>query len=90
MKILTSYHQLRNFKESPDGSSDSELSDDDEPNSPSKETLVAESDRYSDCSADGNDLLVIPSSDEEIFSEDADNIPLAVRIERLNKKKKNL
>jgi len=87
MKTSTSYHQLRNFKEIPDGSSDFELSVDDEPNSSSKQTLVAESDSYSDCSADGNDLLVIPFSDEEIFSEDADNIPLAVRIERLNKKK---
>jgi len=90
MKTSKFYHQLRYIKQIPDGSSDSELSDDDEePKAFSTQILVAESDSNSDCSDDENDLLVIPASDEEILSEDEDNIPLAVRIEQLNKKKKS-
>lgn len=84
------YGQLQNVKNIPDGSSDSDLSDNDEEAKISTQVLVANSDSYSYCSADGNSLLVIPASDEEVFTEDEDNIPLSVRIELSNNKKSNL
>ncbi|KAL4104266.1 hypothetical protein QTP88_019575 [Uroleucon formosanum] len=89
MKIKASkfYNRLQSI---PDGSSESEWSDDEDlytPLIPQDRCVVSDTD--DDIPTNG-DYLVIPASDDEIASEDEDDVPLSIRLSRLvsNKSKK--
>jgi hypothetical protein len=72
----------------PDSSSDSEWSDDEDlytPKSQQDKCFVPDTDEDS-TDSNGN-YLVIPASDEEINSEDEDDIPLSIRYDRLMSKR---
>lgn len=85
MNPSTFYHQLRYIRSIPEGSSDSEHSDNAEPPTLSQ-LLPVESDSDSYCSTKSTDVLIIPDSDDENVSEFEDDMPLAVRLSNLSKK----
>ncbi|CAI6352914.1 unnamed protein product [Macrosiphum euphorbiae] len=89
LKIKASkfYNRLQSI---PDGSSESEWSDDEDlytPLLPQDRCVVSDTD--DDIPTNG-DYLVIPASDDEIASEDENDVPLSIRLSRLvsNKSKK--
>lgn len=70
----------------PDGSSESEWSDDEDLYTPQQDECFV-SDTNEDSIDPNENYLVIPASDDEINSEDEDDIPLSIRYDRLMSKR---